>query len=52
MDSTANGQNNRQEKCPARQKCHDPMQATKMFRTNAVGLMISGANPNNPITAM
>ncbi len=48
----ANGQNNSQRKCPARQNCHEPIDATRIFNTSAVGLISAGASPNSVITAM
>ena len=48
----AKGQNRRQEKCPALQNCHEPIQATIIFRTKAVGLIAAGVMLNSVITAM
>jgi hypothetical protein len=52
MDSSANGQKSRQEKCPARQNCQEPMLATRILRTRAVGLISAGAMLNSDMTAM
>ena len=52
MDKIANGQKKLQEKCPALQNCHDPIQATTIFSIKAVGLIAVGAMPNNVIAAM
>ena len=52
MDKMAKGQKKLQEKCPALQNCHVPMQATIMFNTKAVGLIAAGAMLNIVITAI
>ena len=49
--SSANGQNSRHEKCPARKNCTLPIVATRMFSASAVGFITSGATPNSDITA-
>jgi hypothetical protein len=48
----AKGQNNLQEKWPARQNCHEPMLATRIFNASAVGLISDGARLKSVITAM
>ena len=52
MDKMAKGQKKLQEKCPALQNCHAPIQATTMFNTKAVGLIVEGAMLNIVITAI
>jgi len=52
IDKMAKGQKKLQEKCPALQNCHVPMQATIMFNTKAVGLIAAGAMLNIVITAI
>ena len=52
MEDKANGQNRRQEKCPARQNCQVPMAATSRLSSSAVGLITAGAMLNSDITAI
>ena len=50
-DATANGQNNRHEKYPARANCAVATTATPTFQTNATGLISAGAIPLKANTA-
>jgi len=52
IDKMAKGQKKLQEKCPALQNCHAPMQATTIFKTKAIGLIAEGAMLNIVITAI
>jgi hypothetical protein len=47
-----NGQNRLHEKCPARQNCQLPIEATRMLSASAMGLISAGARLRSDITAM
>ena len=50
-DPSANGQNNGQEKNPARANRMDAIVATRRLRTSAVGRIIGVGAPRNAIAA-
>ena len=51
IDATANGQNSRHEKQPARANCTVAMAATSTFRHSAAGFITAGAKPKSAIAA-
>jgi hypothetical protein len=51
IESSRNGHSNFEEKWPALAQRTATTLETSRFKTRAVGLIVSGASPNSPITA-